>query len=95
MSNRTWACVDCKQKYRRDQNALRVVKCAVCGNECEKVGWKIRVPSPRSDRKWKQFWQAYFREKELIIAAKNSQLFEAVYLPLHNVELKACTRQNT
>ena len=65
MSNRTWACVDCGKSYRRVSTA-KVVKCAGCGQDCEKVHWKIRIPSPSKKKEWAAFWTAYRREKGLL-----------------------------
>jgi hypothetical protein len=92
MSNRTWACIECKQKYRRDQNAEKAVKCAICGNVCEQVHWKIRVPSPKKDREWKKFWSVYLKEKEQLDKFYNNQLVEEVVLDIHNMRL--VPRQN-
>mgnify|MGYP003386463899 CR=1 FL=1 len=95
MSNRTWACIDCRQKYRRDQNSKNAVKCALCGKVCEQVGWKIRVPSPKKDKKWVKFWNTYFQEKELLVKYKNRELHESVYLQMHNMTLNPTCKKNT
>ncbi len=65
MSNRTWVCVDCGKSYRRVQT-VEAVTCALCGQPCEYVHWKLHIPSPKKPQEWRSFWTTYRREKSLI-----------------------------
>ena len=94
MSNRTWACIACKTKYRRDQNSDKPVLCASCGKECEYVHWKVRVPSPKRDKEWKKFWSVYLKEKELIEKFYNDELVEEVTLDILNMKLIPRRKKN-
>lgn len=87
MSNRTWACVDCGKTYRRDQNITYTVACAICGNECEYVHWKIHVPSPKKVKEWKQFWTLYRKEKQLLEQWQQDQTIDAIKLDILNMKL--------
>lgn len=83
MSNRTWACVDCGKSYRRVQT-VRMVKCSVCGQECESVHWKIHIPSPRKKKEWLEFWTIYRREKRLLDEFQRDPRIKEVTLALLN-----------
>jgi hypothetical protein len=63
MSNRTWACVACGKAYRRDYSVPSVT-CAICGQPCESVHHKVRIPSPRKRKEWDRFWEKYIAEKK-------------------------------
>ena len=65
MSNRTWACIGCGKSYRRNQK-VESVKCTICGELCEFVHWKIRIPSPSKQKEWSRFWNTYRLEKRLL-----------------------------
>jgi hypothetical protein len=65
MSNRTWVCLTCEKSYRRDQ-MVEAVSCAICGQPCEYVHWKLHIPSPKKKHEWRDFWARYLREKQLI-----------------------------
>lgn len=83
MSNRTWACVDCGKSYRRVQT-VRIVKCSVCGQECESVHWKIHIPSPRRKKEWREFWTIYRREKRLLEEFQRDPRIKEITLALLN-----------
>ncbi|AUM13038.1 hypothetical protein Kalk_11660 [Ketobacter alkanivorans] len=94
MSKRTWACVECKQKYRRDQNSDKPVKCATCGKVCEYVHWKVRVPSPKKEKDWKKFWAAYLKEKALLEKYYNDESVEEITLDILNMRLIPRVKRN-
>ena len=86
MSNRTWACVQCRKSYRRVQT-ISSVACPECHQSCEQVEWKMRIPSPDNHKEWGEFWSAYRAEKALEAAYLQGELHESVYLPLLNRHL--------
>lgn len=83
MSNRTWACVDCRKSYRRSQDAEAPV-CAVCRRPCEHVEWKVRIPSPRRTREWDEFWTEYRAEQKLMELHSRGELQHDVKLRILN-----------
>ncbi|WP_312528230.1 hypothetical protein [Comamonas sp.] len=83
MSNRTFACLDCRKLQRRDQN-LAHFYCPICAKECVCVPWKLHVPSPRKLRKWNAFWAQYFLEMRQLEAFRANKNIAEVYLPLLN-----------
>jgi DNA-directed RNA polymerase subunit RPC12/RpoP len=86
MSQRTWVCVPCRKSYRRSQE-VQLVRCPTCGEECEYVHWKIRIPSPRRPKRWAEFWAKYRAEKALLDAFHRGELRERVRLELLKMEL--------
>ena len=58
MSNRTYACLDCR-KLQRKPAQRDTVLCPLCRRECIGVHWKLHVPAPRKRRKWEAFWKQY------------------------------------
>ena len=83
MSNRTWACVDCGKSYRRLQTT-KLVKCSLCGQDCESVHWKIRIPSPTKKKEWLAFWTAYRREKGLLEQFQRDPRIKEITLEILN-----------
>jgi DNA-directed RNA polymerase subunit RPC12/RpoP len=86
MSQRTWVCLPCGKSYRRRQD-VQTVLCPTCGEECECVHWKIRIPSPKKAKLWNEFWKQYRAEKALLNAHKRGALHESVELKLLNIVL--------
>lgn len=92
MSNRTWACIECGRTYRRDQS-IEQVRCAECGQACEYVHWKVRVPSPKDQRAWASFWEKYLEEKRLLAKYRDGTLREPVNLEILGMDLEPGRRQ--
>ena len=65
MNPRTYVCLNCQKSYRINQH-VGDVNCPICHDVCEYVHWKIRTPSPKRKRQWKQFWVKYKAEKALL-----------------------------
>ncbi len=86
MSNRTWVCLTCKKSYRRDQT-LAAISCALCGENCEYVHWKLHIPSPAKKRKWGVFWTEYLQEKRLIEQFNTNPNLKHVKLKLLHMQL--------
>jgi len=76
-------CLACRRAWRKSQPA-RSVACAHCGEPCEYVHWKIRVPSPKRERAWRVFWKKYLAEKHLIAEFLADPAIERVELDLLN-----------
>jgi hypothetical protein len=93
MGNRTWACVDCGKTYRRDQSFDGPVKCAICGDDCEYVHWKIRVPSPKNPKEWKRFWQLYREEKRELERWYRDGSVTAITLDILSMRLQPWRRE--
>tara|TARA_Y100001972_G_scaffold117133_1_gene155804 strand:- start:2528 stop:2860 length:333 start_codon:yes stop_codon:yes gene_type:complete len=83
MSNRTFACLDCRKLQRRSQHT-EAFHCPHCGKECIRVHWKLHVPAPSRPKKWDAFWTQYLYELRLLeeFRADKNQL--ALHLPLLN-----------
>ena len=86
MSQRTWVCVECGKSYRRPQN-LQSLRCPTCKEECEYIHWKIRIPSPKRPKVWKEFRVKYRAEVALLKAFHRGELREDVRLDLLNMIL--------
>lgn len=86
MSNRTWVCLDCRKSYRRDQ-VVQSVSCALCGQVCEYVHWKLHIPSPKKEREWAAFWAQYLHEKQMIERFNSDPNLKLIELPLLNQRL--------
>jgi hypothetical protein len=87
MSNRTFACLECRKLQRRSQHA-EAFFCPICAKESIRVPWKLHVPSPRKVKKWNAFWTQYLlemRQREEFMANKN---VSELYLPLQNKLLR-------
>ena len=87
MSNRTWVCLKCRKSHRRTQSVKSVV-CPVCATPCEYVHWKIRIPSPKREKEWNQFWELYLHEKRLIAEFLRDKSIKSVTLNLLNQQLR-------
>lgn len=61
--------------------------CAICGNECEYVHWKVRVSSPKREKEWKSFWSVYLKEEQLLEKFYNDELVEEITLNILNMKL--------
>ncbi|WP_162059493.1 hypothetical protein [Undibacterium sp. KW1] len=85
MSNRTFACLDCKKLQRKDQN-IPAFFCPHCGKESIRVHWKLRVPSPRKIKKWNSFWSRYLSELRQLKEFYTGRGAARLYLPLLNQE---------
>ncbi|MBK8036736.1 MAG: hypothetical protein IPK22_06305 [Verrucomicrobiaceae bacterium] len=83
MSHRTWVCLSCQKSYRRVQT-ISNVSCALCGQACEYVHWKLHIPSPKKTREWKEFWTQYLHEKNLIAQFHADPTLKQIDLPLLN-----------
>ena len=62
-SNRTHVCIDCRWTTRRafilsptGRDISRPATCPRCRQVCVILDKKLRIPSPKDDRKWKRFW---------------------------------------
>lgn len=88
MSNRTWACVDCGKTFRRD-SSVEEFKCPECGDPCEYIHWKIHVPSPKRQAKWRKFWNKYREEKAILDRWHAGELHDTdvVHLEILNMGL--------
>lgn len=86
MSNRTWTCVACRKSFRRMQS-ITSVNCSSCHEPCEYVHWKMRVPSPKREKAWDEFWAKYKAEKALLEAFYRGKLRQDVTLELLNMQL--------
>ncbi|MBU8977387.1 hypothetical protein JI752_014655 [Lysobacter sp. MMG2] len=86
MSNRTFACLNCRKLQRKPQ-AIAAFACPSCRSDCIRVHWKLRVPAPRKRRKWDRFWAQYLLERRTIALFHDGQLNDEVYLPLLNRRL--------
>ncbi len=86
MSNRTWACIDCGKTFRREQT-VETVQCPHCGEPCEFVHWKIRIPSPKNRKEWDTFWEQYRNEKRQLEAFHDGTLKTPVTLRILNLQL--------
>ncbi|MEQ8768066.1 MAG: hypothetical protein RL885_29450 [Planctomycetota bacterium] len=64
MSRSNWACFHCREALRRETSLEEPVACPSCGDPCQRLGTRYRVP-PRDDgRGWarlKETWQARTR----------------------------------
>jgi hypothetical protein len=88
VSNRTWVCIKCGKTYRRAEGTLQV-RCAGCGDACESIPTKIRVPSPVNRLRWEQFWREYPEEVRIFREWKSGKLKQDVRLPILKVYLCA------
>lgn len=57
MSNRTWACFECRQSVRRpakygEEALAEVVACPQCGKNCVHIGYRIPLPPRRDEKAW-------------------------------------------
>ena len=86
ISNRTWACIDCGKTYRRVQT-VDAVNCAHCGDPCERLPWKVRVPSPKNRKEWDAFWTQYRMELRQLQAWRSGTLAEPTTLKILNMQL--------
>ena len=83
MSNRTHVCVKCKKSYRREQN-IESIKCPTCGDKCEYVHKKVRIPSPKRKKEWRIFWEQYRKEVRLIEEFRNNPNIKEIKLDILN-----------
>ena len=61
--------------------------CPICGETCEYVDWKIRIPSPKRVKQWDEFWETYKAEKRLLADFHANPNAEEVKLELLNLQL--------
>ena len=87
MSNRTFACLQCRKLQRKDQNTPAFF-CPVCGQESIRVHWKLHVPAPRKVRKWNSFWDRYLLELRQIEEFRSNPNITELRLPLLNQVLR-------
>ena len=83
MSNRTFACLRCRKLQRKDQS-LKVFNCPICGEQCERVPWKLRVPAPSKVKQWDRFWQQYLFECRQIAEFEANPHIKELHLTLLN-----------
>jgi len=59
----TWVCFSCRTAYRRAVRDYREkpVICAECGKECERLGYRRRIPKKTAKRAWGAFERYYLR----------------------------------
>ncbi|WP_313917046.1 hypothetical protein [Tahibacter sp.] len=84
MSNRTFACLDCRKLQRKPSQRAVAVICPHCRQECIVVAWKLHVPAPRKRKKWDAFWKQYLLELRLIQQKRANPHMGSMYLPLLN-----------
>src|SRR5579864_4431013 len=73
MSNRAWICVPCRKSFRREQS-VTALKCPHCHKRCERLHWKMRIPSARRARVWDEFWAKYEGGKVLTELRQSAEL---------------------
>lgn len=71
-----WVCFRCRNVYRRTvrgpDTPTKPVSCATCGDNCERMGMRIRMPKKTNDKAWsrllnymasptREHWAAYVR----------------------------------
>ena len=67
---------------------IKTVICAQCGGGCESLHWKMRIPSPKRQREWDEFWIQYLQEKkELERYYSSDRKDQEIVLPLLNMRL--------
>ena len=86
MSNRTYVCLKCKKSYRRDAEHGDM-QCPICQGFCEYVDWKIRIPSPKRKKQWRDFWEKYRSEKRLVQEFYDNPNLKQVELEILNKTL--------
>lgn len=89
MSNRTYACLDCR-KLQRKPAQRDTVLCPLCRRECIGVHWKLHVPAPRKRRKWEAFWKQYLLELRLLAEYHANPQIRRLELPLLNQSWFRC-----
>ncbi|WP_457325876.1 hypothetical protein [Roseateles sp. P5_E11] len=87
MSNRTFACLQCRKLQRKDQNVPNF-HCPHCGQESIRVHWKLHVPAPRKVKKWNSFWDRYLAELQKIEEFRFNPNITEMHLPLLNQVLR-------
>ena len=69
MSNHTWACFACRERFRR--SALGGgVRCPSCGAVCEHLGTKIEAPPKSKLREWTELQEWFFARKRANLLAQ-------------------------
>jgi hypothetical protein len=58
MKNATWVCFDCRESVRRPDYALKQIPCPTCGQAMGYVGDRIRIPSKRQRKAWRELWES-------------------------------------
>ncbi|OYT88653.1 MAG: hypothetical protein CFE43_21400 [Burkholderiales bacterium PBB3] len=86
MSNRTFACLQCRKLQRRSQS-IAAFFCPICGVESVRVNWKLHVPAPKKRKKWDSFWSRYLLELRQIEEFMRDPSITEVRLPLLNQTL--------
>ena len=87
MSNRTWACFDCRQSIRRpakygDEALAEVVACPECGAHCVYIGYKIPLPPRRDEKAWASLRAQLLREEQ----ERQQLLLQAKVRARHQIE---------
>lgn len=62
MSNKTWACFDCRVVMRRPFSQ-KETKCPQCGKLCLFIGHKIPIPSKHKVKEWELLRKQITQEK--------------------------------
>ena len=62
MNNATWACFDCRSTVRRLAYTREAVPCPSCGVACRYLGHKLRMPTKRNTKAWKELLLAIQEE---------------------------------
>ncbi len=53
-SEATWVCFTCRTAVRRVSYYAHEVPCSTCGDPCQALGYKIRIPARRHAKAWKK-----------------------------------------
>lgn len=89
MSNYDWVCFSCRMAVRRPSDAPDV-KCPSCGEACDCIGYKLRIPPKTREKDWETLRQSYHRfEQERRSLQERTRRFHIHYLETEIARLDA------